>query len=250
VHGEVEAVDVRADGGACVLELRGELGLRSAGPAETALAKRLRSHARVLVDVSALRARWAPALELFRTTLVRAGGWPVARLVLFGAPPELAEQLRAARIPDVVPLARDEAGAWWLVERRPGCVTRCHPLARDPGSPRLARRLVRAAFRDWGLLGEPDDAELVTTELVTNAVEHARTACSVGLTLTRADLLVTVRDGGPGPPRRVPDPDPGSFRGRGLQVVEHLSRAWGVRAADGGGSATWAALPLEAVDRC
>lgn len=75
------------------------------------------------------------------------------------------------------------------------------------------------------------DAELVCTELVTNAVEHARGPRSVELAVSEDRVRVAVTDGSP---ERDPVPGrsrfEGEHRGRGLTLVAALSE-WTVRCA-------------------
>ena len=101
-----------------------------------------------------------------------------------------------------------------------------------PESARIARFHVRAAlgFHDLGHLA--DDAEIITSELVTNAVQHADCDVTetIGVTLARTrdqdSVIVVVSDSSPhGPVLRSPSAD--SEPGRGLQIVASLSVHWG-----------------------
>ncbi|MEZ0066179.1 anti-sigma regulatory factor (Ser/Thr protein kinase) [Streptacidiphilus sp. MAP12-20] len=110
------------------------------------------------------------------------------------------------------------------------------PLSAEPSAPALARRLVRQTLRDWTLEPLLDTAELLVSELVTNAVRYAR--APIGLRLTLAStLLVEVADPLPDPPleRQAAGTDEG---GRGLQLVHRLAYRWGTR-AEGGGKVVW-----------
>src|SRR5919107_6309503 len=115
---------VRRDAESCVLRLAGELSLRSAGTVCAAVTKALLEVDRVLIDVSRLRLTWTPAVQVFPSTLAAMGGWPWARLVLFGADPALAASLGQLGVTSAVPLAADEPEARQLVERRPPTVFR------------------------------------------------------------------------------------------------------------------------------
>ncbi|XXZ51732.1 ATP-binding protein [Streptomyces cavourensis] len=103
-------------------------------------------------------------------------------------------------------------------------------LPRSAESARLARRLVRLALDKWGLDGVKDAAELVVSELLTNAVRHAPRS-SVRVTVTRLGeerVRVSVVDlSKERPAARVADADQES--GQGLEIVEALSGGrWGV----------------------
>jgi anti-sigma regulatory factor (Ser/Thr protein kinase) len=122
-----------------------------------------------------------------------------------------------------------------------------------PGTPEsvpIARRRVRAALGVHGLGDFAEDAEIITSELVANAVQHA---CqdgtkAIGVILTHAGtpaaVTVAVSDSSPQVPVR-PDTSAGGEQGRGLQIVEALSAHWGWR-QDGGGKVVFAVLALEA----
>jgi anti-sigma regulatory factor (Ser/Thr protein kinase) len=93
-------------------------------------------------------------------------------------------------------------------------------LPRSVDSPRQGRRFVARTLRAWGREGLVDDAQLVASELVTNAVVHAGSACRLELRLAPTGVWIGVRDfGGGEPARREPD----LTGGRGLLVVERLS---------------------------
>jgi anti-sigma regulatory factor (Ser/Thr protein kinase) len=113
-----------------------------------------------------------------------------------------------------------------------------------------ARRHVRAALGSHGLGEYADDAEIITSELVTNAVQHACDdgTTTIGVALTHAGspaaVTIIVSDSSPdGPVLR--DTPPGSEQGRGLQIVQALSAHWGWR-REGSGKAVFAVLAREA----
>jgi hypothetical protein len=84
----------------------------------------------------------------------------------------------------------------------------------------------------------------VVSELVTNAVVHARTDLLVTVARRARGLYLAVRDGQPERPRLAPAgigcPD---VHGRGLFIVEHVASAWGtVPTHDGTGKVVWASV--------
>jgi anti-sigma regulatory factor (Ser/Thr protein kinase) len=108
-----------------------------------------------------------------------------------------------------------------------------------PESVPVARWHVRVVLGLHGLGKYAEDAEIITSELVTNAVQHVcdNGSKTIGVTLTAAErptaVTVAVSDSSPqGPIRR--DTPPGGEQGRGLQIVEALSAHWGWRREDGG----------------
>ncbi|WTZ45071.1 ATP-binding protein [Streptomyces sp. NBC_01390] len=101
-----------------------------------------------------------------------------------------------------------------------------------------ARRALRELLRHWGRPGCSEIAELLTSELVTNALVHTDRDAVLTATVSPDGLRVEVRDFvGRRPRLRAPVPDDGTH-GRGLVLVESLADAWGVR-AHGVGKAVW-----------
>jgi hypothetical protein len=151
--------------GPCMVALRGELTLRTAGSVAQTLTKLLLNHGEVMVDLSRLRVGWAPALQVFPTALASAGSWPFARLALFGANEQVTAALHRVRVPTMVPLAAGAREARAQLARRPDQVMRHYELANDVSSPRRARALVRQACSDWDLAVLAGKAAVVASEL-------------------------------------------------------------------------------------
>lgn len=109
------------------------------------------------------------------------------------------------------------------------------------GAPRLARRWLTERLETYA--ARPDPADLLLTELATNAVVHARTPFTVELHLD-VDLRVSVADGDRvGQPVLRPLSDEGEA-GRGLPLVAALSERWGVTPAPDG-KVVWFEVPVE-----
>jgi anti-sigma regulatory factor (Ser/Thr protein kinase) len=112
-----------------------------------------------------------------------------------------------------------------------------------------AREFTRHVLRSWGLLMLAEDATIVVSELVTNALRHgARGTGDVaidGIELVlcrRAGLIAcAVADPGTEPPLLM-TPDPAAETGRGLRVVQALSADWGWTRLSGHCKAVWAIL--------
>lgn len=103
-----------------------------------------------------------------------------------------------------------------------------------PQTPAAARRFVRRVLGEWRLNHLAEDAVLLTSELVTNAVVHAGTGieltCRLDAGAVPPKLEIEVDDQHPG--RTVPaEPAPAgalATSGRGLALAGMLADAWGV----------------------
>ncbi|MEO6205564.1 MAG: ATP-binding protein, partial [Mycobacteriales bacterium] len=150
-------------------------------------------------------------------------------------------------------------------------------LPPEPRSSSAARTFVRDCLADWELLALLDDAQLAVTELVTNAVLHARTPLLVSISSDNNHLELAVFDCNPVLPRPRParqdlvsdldellatdaelgiaadDRDPrldigpaGSIAGgRGLLLVAAVAAEWGVSPLSDG-KAVWVRTPTPA----
>ena len=96
-----------------------------------------------------------------------------------------------------------------------------------------ARRFVRATLESWSLDEIIADTELLTSELVTNAILHARSAARVAIEYDGGPVRVSVCDSSSAPPR-LRDYGPQAVTGRGLLLVDRIAKRWGVDQADGG----------------
>ncbi len=113
-----------------------------------------------------------------------------------------------------------------------------------------ARGRLATDLREAGTMAAAiGDAALVLSELLSNAIRHARPlpGCTIRVawTLSGGSLRVSVSDGG-GPTRpRAERLSVSALGGRGLAIVEHLCSNWGIRSC-GGRVTVWAVLPAPA----
>ncbi len=107
-----------------------------------------------------------------------------------------------------------------------------------------ARRAATTAISDWGV--QPvvsEDACLVVTELVTNALVHGRSEAHLRLLHDEKCLRVEVADENTRLPMMAP-PDPRSLSGRGLLMIASLVKTWGVERT-ASGKYVWAELEMD-----
>jgi anti-sigma regulatory factor (Ser/Thr protein kinase) len=107
-------------------------------------------------------------------------------------------------------------------------------LPSDASAPRRARLFLRAARCPQHHATVLDDAELLTSELVTNAVVHGAPPVTLAVECdTSSGMRVRVTDGSP----RAPLPRaarPADVDGRGMALVDLLSAAWGAEPTEHG----------------
>ena len=104
---------------------------------------------------------------------------------------------------------------------------------RDPEAPRNARDWVAEQLGDDLDVLVLEAVQLIVSELVTNAIVHARGEVEVSITTPPGAVRIEVVDQAP---ERAPEIRPLDGKlatsGRGLRMVEGFSRSWGVRADD------------------
>ncbi|MDT0321895.1 ATP-binding protein [Streptomyces millisiae] len=141
--------------------------------------------------------------------------------------------------------APDPRGAWAAAT-----------FSAQPKSAAQARRMVRQHLLRWELLDVMDDALLVVTELVANAVCHGTeqhgareprvtASVEVQLRIVGQELYVAVTDSRPTAVPVLNGADADAEEGRGLRLVEANTTRWGWRrAANGRTKLVWAVLRL------
>jgi anti-sigma regulatory factor (Ser/Thr protein kinase) len=118
----------------------------------------------------------------------------------------------------------------------------------EPASVREARRLLASDAAAAGVQ-EPEraDALVVVSELVGNALRHARPLengmVRVMWRLLPDEVEVAVADGGAPTAPRADRPPFAALSGRGLGIVDALSETWGVEGAGTHHQLVWAVVP-------
>ena len=162
-------------------------------------------------------------------------------------PSELGGAGSVGIVPRSTPIARlahEVAAAAAAVAAVDAGRTAALTLGSSDLAPRTARRFVSEVLRDAGYEDALDVVELLVTEVVTNAVLHARSDAQVVVHLLPDAVRVEVVDTDDSfPVRRRPRPDqPG---GRGIDLVEQMSRSWGIDMLQVG-KRTWFEVAREA----
>jgi DNA-binding NarL/FixJ family response regulator len=119
-------------------------------------------------------------------------------------------------------------------------------LVASTTTPVEARRLVRTAISAWGCDDVLDAVSLCTSEIVTNAAQHAGGEVRVAVELLPSSIRVSTTDTEPTLPVAQPALATDDF-GRGLRVVDRLADRWGIEPrADG--KLVWFEVALPDVD--
>ena len=117
------------------------------------------------------------------------------------------------------------------------------PVERSAAS--RARRFTRDVLTRLGVAdGVVDDAELLVSELVTNAVLHARSESRIDVERADGSVRVTVYDNSPALPR-LRNYGADAVTGRGLLLVDRLAREWGVEKIAEKGKGIWFELDAD-----
>jgi hypothetical protein len=219
-------VDKRCDHVA--VRLDGRLTLQDIPRVREAAVKSLLNTGRVVIDLSDMHCRHAAFVTVFPTALTLAGGWPAARLVIFGATEELRLLLVNAGVLKTVPLADDLTAARALLEQRPAQLRRHCDLAPHPGAPAIARLFARQTCTLWSLPQTLEQiTELVSSELVTNALHHACSSSRLTLTNTASTLRVSLRNYRPTPAPQAQPIDIDALGSPGLHLATAVAHSWG-----------------------
>ena len=112
-------------------------------------------------------------------------------------------------------------------------------LTAHPTSVGAARRFVRDVLMSRQVAdGVVETVELLTSEVVTNAIIHGRSGPQLAVSIEDDIVRVAVRDLSPDVPvRRLGHVD--DVSGRGVVIVEELASAWGVDRERNGGKRVW-----------
>jgi signal transduction histidine kinase len=120
-------------------------------------------------------------------------------------------------------------------------VTDTLELPADKASPRQARAWAAPILDDC--LEDPGMALVCVSELVANAVLHARTSCTLTVEERDRTLRITVRDHAPDQMPRMQEFSATAVTGRGLRILDQVATRWGVEHDDHSKS-VWFEMPV------
>ncbi|MGB8994829.1 MAG: STAS domain-containing protein [Pseudonocardiaceae bacterium] len=197
----------------------------------------------MVLDLAGMRAGIASLLTVFPTVRDRISDWPGVPLVLAAARPPLGTLLDFSAASRLVPTYRTVSEALEYLNAAPPRRRCQRELPCEPASARLARQLVEQTCHEWEIPGMVAAAAVVATELTDNMVYHARSPGWLRLELRSNMLTIAVADADPRPPQlRVPGLR--AAGGRGLVLVDKLSKSWGTASRPPEGKVVWAVLTV------
>ncbi len=132
--------------------------------------------------------------------------------------------------------------------KAPELTSRPLMLSPLPAAPSCAREVSRLQLAEWGMSALSEVADIIVTELVTNAVQasqrHSAPAqLGFRMSVSGPRVRIEVWDTAPGRPRLRTNVTPLNESGRGLQLVDALSGGrWGSHRCPAGGKVVWAEI--------
>jgi anti-anti-sigma regulatory factor len=189
----------------------------------------------LVVDVGELRVDEPEAVAVLRDVSRDTADWPGARLTLCNT--------------NGATVWRDSG--WAVLADSDGAFAQLGAPAREQrvnidlepqvGAARRSRELITAACERWGHADLAGSACIVVTEMVNNVVQHAHTSMILLLAQHGDEVSVAVRDHSDGVPSFTGAPEPTSYGGRGMLLIDSVANRWGSLAlADG--KVVWALI--------
>ncbi len=204
--------------------------------------------AAIIIDLHGLRDLDAASATMWLAASRAANNLRPPPHLALSVPPtrQLASHLRRLGAIRFLPIYATLHQARLAVTDRLPLIHRLHlnRLRPAPHTPAAAADAVTVACTAWQRPDLTEPGRQIVTELVTNAVVHARTDLDLTMSLRGTHLHLAVHDGDRRLPH-LPDPTnprtPPRPRGKGLQMVDSRARAWGARPTPDG-KVVWAMI--------
>lgn len=228
--------------GCLIAKISGTLDSRSYRAVRDGLIKLAVEGPRALItDIDDLKVDNDSALTVFSSAWSRVNVWPEVPILLVATGAAMQRRLKHGLVAHFVPVFQGVDEAIASVRMPPPRRRRTAQYNPVIGSSALARTFVRETCEDWDCKDWVQDALCVASELVENAVKHARTELQLRLEYRAGLLTIAVRDDDPHM-AVLRQTSAGQPDGYGLQIVADLARAWGSAPDLGGGKVVWATL--------
>ena len=224
-----------------VLRLQGTLTAGNAGSVrDAALTALVDEPTSMIIDLTGVSVSDPPVLQFLPGVAAQAADWP-GTAVLVCASPTVADALERLNS-DGLTVYPSFSTALAVAAAEPVPLRVHERLEPTVHAPRAARELAAEACATWNLPRAVVPAEIIASELVTNAVRHAGTVVDLRITRREQELRVSVQDRNP-QPARLQTPSESDDHGRGLLIVDSVAQRWGCEPVIGG-KVVWAAVPV------
>ncbi len=222
------------------LSFHGDLDVAGAAKMRSAMLKTLSEHPlAAIVDLDDLRVVSELALLVFPALMRNHENIPI---LLHCDPKTDTGRVVRAALRTGMPVYDHETDALAALARGRSSSKRAHAHLRpDESAPIVARQLVAKLCQAWDHAELCPIAELLISELVTNAIRHAGTDIEVTAAIGEHFLHLHVRDRTKQLP--VLSGSPQAHHGRGLKLIDRLSNGWGTTLAPYG-KTVWVTLRL------
>jgi anti-anti-sigma regulatory factor len=238
------SVEVEHTHPVAVIRPRGILDAINAADLRAALLECIADQpAGAVIDASALRLGDDIALTVLAAVARQTAEWPGTRIAIAGASEDFGAAAERLGVAPYLLLCPDRESAVARLGLGPPPPTRRERIDPDRNAPGVARSAVAEFCHGLGVR-DHDAAQLVASELVTNAVIHARTSIDLTLRFLPPLLHIAVRDRAGGIPRITGIIDESSESGRGLVLVDALATRWGSFVPHGG-KVVWAVVRVQ-----
>jgi hypothetical protein len=192
----------------------------------------------VIADISGLEIDDDSLVSVFTVIAVRIGDWPGLPFAVVTDRADHVARLATRAMGQAVPVHADVATA----ERarvRPRRRRAVQLLASSPEASAAARAFVGRTCVLWKVREHVEDALLVATELVENAIRHTTSRPRLRLELRPGAFTVSVADDDPRQAVLLERPEE---HGLGLRLVTQTAHVWGCSRSWAGGKVVWAVL--------
>lgn len=199
----------------------------------------------VLCDLRGTTAPGPSVAKMFGPVANYLNHWPGAAVVVCTEDDAVLESLPDGAQPRLLARTDPGVGVAEMQQRLPQVQQSGIRLPPDPSAAREARLFTTRVLEDWQSPDAVGTATLVVSELVTNSIRHAQTVNQLTLSLADERLRIAVHDLADGSPQPSRPPEADALDGRGLFLVEVMSRTWGVFPSTASGKTVWAILDRE-----
>jgi anti-sigma regulatory factor (Ser/Thr protein kinase) len=229
------------------ITFHGDLDVAGASKMRSTVLKTLSEHPlAAIIDLDQLQILQELALLVLPALVQNRENVPI---LLYCDPLTPTGQVVRAVLRAGMPIYDHEQAALAALARGRSSAKRAHVHLRSaPAAPAAARRLVVKLCETWDLHQVVELAELLISELVTNAVRHAGTDIEVTAAVGEHFLHLHVRDRSKRLPTLSGSDGQQSHHNRGLQLIDRLSNGWGTTLTPYG-KTVWATLRLRPLGR-